>query len=160
MFLLRFPHSSYFSVQTHGGPVSRPSPRGSPGPHPGCVYPSMLWGRPPRTATAAGGTNPPGMYSFWYLLFVGSKIVPTYAKYTLIYQAYFFNYFLIINFSNAIFIKLQQQDSPLSWHLGLWRACFCDGFNLCGCESTLDLAHDEIPGLELGGMSYLQYVVW
>ena len=49
------------------GGVSRPTPRGSPGPYPGnsrptprVVYPNMHWNRPrPQLmATAAGGTHP------------------------------------------------------------------------------------------------------
>ena len=40
--------------------------RGVPGPGGGVPGPGGAWWRPPRTATAAGGTHPTGMHScFW-----------------------------------------------------------------------------------------------
>ena len=57
-------------LQAHTWGVSRPNPGGSPGPHLEGLqahtwggYPSMYWGRPPQTATAAGGKHPTGMHS-------------------------------------------------------------------------------------------------
>ena len=45
------------------GPGGMPGPWGSAWSLGGCLVPGSVWWRPPRTATAAGGTHPTGMHS-------------------------------------------------------------------------------------------------
>ena len=69
-------------VEGSGWGVSRPTPRGSPGPHPGGSPGPHLGGCITActevdtclTATAAGGTHPTGMHSCWQFIFVSYNI--------------------------------------------------------------------------------------